>query len=102
MVDISRHGPGITVVECGEFQVMPTVLGICPWFRRMISKSINLKVEWIHLRGEKKKDPTLTFLSDSSLGFFVGCIYPVFFGIDYCKSRKLYGVWDVSIWKIKY
>lgn len=101
MVDISRHGPGITVVEGG---VWVTSMGttysefaMIPWFsRRVMSEGINS--EWngsiCEARKKKRPDPTLTFLSGSFARFFCGLYHTRVFCIN-CKSRKLvcrYGV----------
>lgn len=60
MVDISRHGPGITVVEGGVWVTSTgtaySKLAMIPWFsRRVMSEGINSELEWIHLLGEEKK-----------------------------------------------
>lgn len=99
MVDIPRHGPGMTVVEGGALATSTgnvyLKFAMIPWFSGCVRALI---WGWIHLRGEKKKrsDPTLTFLSGSLLGFSVGCLITRVFCVDYCKSRELVSKYSVQ------
>lgn len=92
MVDTSRHGPGITVVEGGVWVTVHRycVLGI--GVDTMVQQACDVGGHCgmdPSARREKKKDRIPhTFLSGSLLGFSVGCIILGCFCID-CKSREL-------------
>lgn len=81
MVDISRHGPGITVVEGGVWVTSTgtaySEFAMIPWFsRRVMSEGINSEWNGSICEARKKKDriPHLRFYRVLLLGFSVGCI----------------------------
>jgi hypothetical protein len=109
MVDISRHGPGITVGGCGVLVMSATVcseFAMVPWFRRRVDVGEHYLGNWsgiirIHLRGEKKdRIPHFGFLSGFFARFFCGLYYRCFvYSVDYCKSRV---VFKYSVWNMEY
>lgn len=100
MVDVSRHGPGITVVEGG---VLVTSTGtaysefaMIPWFsRRVMSEGINLEWNGSICEARKKKFGSHTYVFIGFFPrFFCGLYHTRVFCID-CKSRELVSRYSV-------